>query len=368
MINPGCCCGCTFADNIFLDPDGTVITEATDEILIQDSDNASTQIVDAGAPFNCKGEPRAEQPPCREVQCDAYIDETVRFAKQLTVDMGAGPGPFTGFIGVTGEMSGGFSGYTSANLLPFASAFVDVTGSGTDLTVTCSASGYSAVYTVTGVLSVHGWDSTGGINWRDRSIFTLTLGAHSAHAWPASVQLYANDFASTVSGPYALYHCRATANIWWRFYDATTFDPDGSTGPQLGYKFCSQAHEYLTTDLNSATVNSGGPNAEGFLYVALQQGTTRAITAMAGPQFSRVNDDWLFQQFTLRPWSDLTWATFGTDPLFGLNMDAFVPDLSNGADPITFGICARVATSWKSTFERLRILYRFDELCLQIKH
>jgi len=373
----GCCCGCTLFDQKFDDPDGVEVIEMFDEILIQDTDNLSSQIADDGAPFTCRGDERTPKIPCREVRFDAVTDDTAIFAKGVTVNLGAGPAPFSGTIGLgsaSGGASGGGLGYTSANLTPLgpSTTVVRLTGSGSDLTVECIVGAgepaFNATYFLAGALTVHGWDShvIGGINWRDRAQFTLNLTASdSGHTWPSAITVDARDY--TVGPGYGgLFHHLATANIWWRFYDQTTWDPDGSDGPDVAVRMCTSFVEIYRTHLNDASVDTGGPEASGFFYLALKQGATRAYATPGLFQLRRESGNWQYLQFPTQAWSDIGWAQFDQNTATGATSVSFVPDVSNGAAPITLGICCPIRTPTEGALKRAKYHYRFDELCLHL--
>jgi hypothetical protein len=354
----GCCCGCAFVDHDLADPDGAVVTEQFVNFYLQDVLSTSSQEPSDGSTFGCKANLRSAQPPCRDLVLDYKQDQTRVFCGRCVVDLSAGPAPYMNTI-FQMDWDAGSSRYFGPG--PY---HVELNGSGSTMTLTVYdlVTGLLAA-TYTGSLP-HGWNSAlniGGINWLDQGVITLTGGGG---AYPATVLLYAQEPAGGY--PYhGIYAGQSFAQEYWRFYDQTTFDPDGSPGPALGLKV-SSAHIYdeFTGFDGITTVNSG---LNLFPWFAIQQGANRAVIynwPHSPALFTDPGSLWRFSTISDQAWASITW----TKPHAGafLTPTTFTPDLTAGADPITFGIYFE--SNGSSGVSHVTSHYRFDEICLQIKH
>ncbi|TXI10627.1 MAG: hypothetical protein E6Q76_03720 [Rhizobium sp.] len=392
MWRQRCCCGCTFKDYDFPDPDGSSIVESFDQFYVQDDASETTQIVDDGSPFDCKGKVVASQPPCRELSIDGAVDVNQIFATELVVDLGPILQPALGDIYQAHALTGlgdlppgvgpgkGYVGGLSGSIFSVSIIWYYVVRTGGTLSFTLLLpSGYYATFSA--AVDTPHWDETRGMSVLDETVITLPLVTNTIPTtglppgsvplyMPSFVTLYANHRATDTSpGFFAKWKGRTWGYVWWRFYDETTFDPDGSTDQQIGYQIDSYAVGSSAKDITYRTVGTTAGSGAATASLAIQQGSVKAYTTgMIHVPATPHSGSWFHDDFVTVALSSLTWGRIVD---FNLLTGApvfvpFVPDLSNGAPPITFGIMLRYTAT--DSVEAGTSRRRIDQFCFRWKN
>lgn len=324
----GCCaecCRCSFLDTIWPDANGSTITEQITSQGNSSHSVTSEQLSSDGSNITCSGrEATADEVPCRRVAIEYTQDPSLVTSSRCGIDLGSVLDPsWAVFYGVkTLDFVNGLDQYNyhlPGAQLPFSAV---LTGSGTSLTLTITntSDGKSVTYTATGE-----WRADWGITSASASggLTFSRVGSTLAFATPAIVGWTPGLWVGVGHGV-----------IWWRFYSATAWTPDG-TDPRVGW--CQDDYCLIQSvdgyDGADPVVSELSNNR---FSLCMKQGSHLAW-ADNGPDWytTTFGDRWFQNGFPARRMSEIGWSELGA----AFAPVAFSPDLSIGAPPITFGIC-----------------------------
>lgn len=372
-----CCCQCDPVSDT-----DAMTTDVTDEFEFYLLDSTSgTVTTDSGNGADvpiCKATKTSES-YADYIAANGYAGLTPSINVQLSGDtqdqsLIRGFMTLTAASGLTGT---NLSAYTGSHInfeyyLP-STSYIEVGGrsvwalavSGTTATLTGTVGSYVTTYTAT----VAG---TGPSNRLLYSDMPLTLNFVSStdttmSNWPATLTWSAQDNTPTYIGP--AYYAPNPAFFYYRWYDATTFTPDGVN--QIGYRWRCDILDIEGNEYPSDCV-----------YLAVKQGSnygwvTGAVTysqigagddTMPMTEWRRKINLTVGEEYIL---DGVTISKFVTpaNPLFGWNGlgTAWTLDYSNGADDITLGV-AYVSSDLVSSADGVPVTnsveFNLDNICI----